>query len=107
MVIDTSAAYFLGDDENSNAQLAAHARMLRSFVNLPGGPTILVTCHPVKNFDMNNLLPRGGGAFLNEVDGNLVCLKEPDSHAVTLDTHGKFRGPAVRTVLDQASCGNQ
>jgi len=92
VIIDTSAAYFTGEDENSNAQLAAHARTLRSFVNLPGGPTILVTCHPVKNFDMNNLLPRGGGAFLNEVDGNLVCLKESDSNVVTLDTHGKFRG---------------
>lgn len=93
VIIDTSAAYFLGDDENSNAQLAAHARMLRSFVNLPGGPTILVTCHPIKSFDPSNLLPRGGGAFLNEVDGNLVCLKEPGSSVVTLDTHGKFRGP--------------
>jgi len=93
VIIDTSAAYFRGDDENSNAQLAAHARMMRSFVGLPGGPTILVTCHPTKNPDPGNLLPRGGGAFLNEVDGNLVCLKEPGSMVVTLDTHGKFRGP--------------
>jgi predicted transcriptional regulator len=93
VIIDTSAAYFRGDDENSNAQLAAHARMMRSFVELPGGPTVIVTCHPTKNPDMTNLLPRGGGAFLNEVDGNLVCLKEPGSPVVTLDTHGKFRGP--------------
>jgi Bifunctional DNA primase/polymerase, N-terminal/AAA domain/Primase C terminal 2 (PriCT-2) len=93
MIVDTSAAYFRGDDENSNAQLASHARMMRSFVALPGGPTILVTCHPVKNPNMENLLPRGGGAFLNEVDGNLVCLKEPGGMVVTLDTHGKFRGP--------------
>jgi len=48
LIVDTSAAYFRGDDENSNAQLGAHARMLRSFVNLPGGPTVIVTCHPPK-----------------------------------------------------------
>ena len=77
VVIDTSAAYFKGDDENSNTQLGTHARMLRSFVDLPGGPTILVTCHPTKNFDPLNLLPRGGGAFLNEVDGtSWPCVKQ-------------------------------
>ena len=36
LIVDTSAAYFPGDDENSNAQLGAHARNLRSFVKLPG-----------------------------------------------------------------------
>jgi len=105
VIIDTSAAYFPCDDENSNAQLAAHARMMRSFVKLPGGPTILVTCHPVKNFDMDNLLPRGGGAFLNEMDGNLVCLKEPGSSVVTLDTHGKFRGPEFEPFSFQLVAG--
>ena len=93
VIVDTSAAYFQGDDENSNAQLGAHARMLRSFVDLPGGPTILVTCHPTKNPDMTNLVPRGGGAFLAEMDGNLVCLRERNSPLVEIDTHGKFRGP--------------
>lgn len=91
LIVDTSAAYFSGDDENSNAQLGAHARMLRSFVNLPGGPSIIVTCHPIKNYDTDNLLPRGGGAFLNEVDGNLVLIKKEAS--ISLHWHGKFRGP--------------
>ena len=45
VIIDTSAAYFQGDDENNNVQAGAHARMIRSFVSLPGGPTIIVTCH--------------------------------------------------------------
>lgn len=93
LIIDTSAAYFQGDDENSNKQLGDHARMLRSFVNLPGGPTILITCHPTKNPDMTNLLPRGAGAFLAEVDGNLATIKDPDTMAVEVTTHGKFRGP--------------
>jgi AAA domain-containing protein len=93
LIVDTSAAYFIGDDENNNAQAGAHARMLRSFVDLSGGPTVIVTCHPAKRPDMSNLLPRGGGAFLNEMDGNLVCSKEPGSLLVELHWHGKFRGP--------------
>jgi hypothetical protein len=93
VIVDTSAAFFAGDDENNNAQMAAHARMLRTFVDTPGGPTVLVTCHPVKSPNNDNLLPRGGGAFLNEVDGNLVCIKQPDSQVVELHWHGKFRGP--------------
>ena len=91
LIVDTSAAYFRGDDENSNTQLGSHARMLRSFINLPGGPTILVTAHPLKAPNMENLVPRGGGAFLNEVDGNLVVIKQ--DAVVQLHWHGKFRGP--------------
>ena len=29
-------------------------------------------CHPVKNAAKDNLLPRGGGQFLNELDANLT-----------------------------------
>jgi hypothetical protein len=93
LVVDTSASYYSGDDENDNVQLGDHARMLRTFVDLPGGPTILVTCHPAKNPDMTNLIPRGGGAFLAEVDGNLVALKEKGAMVVEITTHGKWRGP--------------
>jgi antitoxin component HigA of HigAB toxin-antitoxin module len=83
----------VADDENDNVQLGNHARMLRTFVDLPGGPTILVTCHPAKNPDMTNLVPRGGGAFLNEVDGNLVALKEKGAMVTEITWHGKWRGP--------------
>lgn len=93
LIVDTSASYYTGDDENDNVALGNHARMLRTFVNLPGGPTILVTCHPTKNPNMDNLLPRGGGAFLAEVDGNLVCVKDAATMTVEVTTHGKFRGP--------------
>lgn len=103
LIVDTSAAYFQGDDENNNAQLGAHARMLRSFVNLPGGPSIIVTCHPIKNFDMENLLPRGGGAFLNEVDGNLVLVKKEAS--ISLHWHGKFRGPDFAPIPFKLQAG--
>ena len=91
VIVDTSAAYYETADENDNVQAGAHARRLRHLVQLPGGPTILICCHPVKNATDDNLLPRGGGAFLAEVDGNLVCRK--DDSAVSLHWQGKFRGP--------------
>jgi hypothetical protein len=54
LIVDTSAAYYSGDDENDNKKLGDHARLLRSFVNLPGGPTVLVTCHLTKTPNMEN-----------------------------------------------------
>jgi hypothetical protein len=98
IIIDTSAAFFTGQDENQNTQLGAHARSMRgNFISLPGRPCVVVTCHPTKNPDMDNLLPRGGGAFLAEVDGNLVAIKDGD--VITVDTHGKFRGPDFEPML--------
>jgi AAA domain len=91
VVVDTSAAYYEGDEENGNVQAGAHARLMRSFVTLPGEPCVLVLCHPVKNAGPDNLLPRGGGAFIAEVDGNLTCWKTDST--VSLHWQGKFRGP--------------
>jgi RecA-family ATPase len=48
VIVDTSAAYFEGDDEINNVQMGKHARMLRGLAKLPDGPTIIVTCHPTK-----------------------------------------------------------
>jgi hypothetical protein len=94
IIVDTSRAYFYGDNENDNAQMTAHARTLRSYVNIHGGPTILVTCHPPKVPNLDNLIPVGGGAFLAEIDGNLVCLKQaaPGSTVIELTWHAKLRG---------------
>src|ERR1035437_2271069 len=91
VVVDTSAAYFEGDAENDNVQMGAHARRMRSLVKLPGEPCVLVACHPVKNAGSDNLLPRGGGAFIAEMDGNLTCVKT--DAVVTVHWQGKFRGP--------------
>jgi hypothetical protein len=77
VVVDTSTAYFSGDDENSNVQALEHAKWLRSLsTRIPANPTILVCCHPTKNSGEDALVPRGGGAFLNELDGNLACVKK-------------------------------
>ena len=47
VVVDTSAAYFLGDEELSNTQMGGHARMLRRLTTLPGNPCVVVLCHPI------------------------------------------------------------
>lgn len=91
VIVDTSAAYFEGDDENDNKQAGDHARVLRSLTALPGGPCVLAACHPPKNAADDNLQPRGGGAFLAEIDGNLTG-KRADG-AVEVHWQGKFRGP--------------
>ena len=50
IIVDTSAAFFEGDDENANPLMLAHAKMLRGLIDLIGGnPTVIVTSHPVKN----------------------------------------------------------
>jgi AAA domain len=98
LIIDTSAAYFEGEDENSNVQLGAHASRMRG-LGLPGGPTTIINCHPTKNATDDNLVPRGGGAFLAEVDGNLVCMR--DDTVVRLHWQGKFRGPDFAPITFQ------
>ena len=72
--------------------MLAHARMMRGLIDvIPGGPTVMVNVHPVKNATADNLLPAGGGTFINEVDGNLTCAKRES--LTELHWHGKFRGP--------------
>ena len=98
VLVDTSAAYFLKDDENSNPQMGEHARMLRSLTTLPGEPCVVTLCHPIKHAaEPSQLLPRGGGAFLNEVDGNLTLWKH-DEDLITLHHSDKFRGPGFEPI---------
>jgi hypothetical protein len=92
VVVDTAAAYFEGDNENDNVQQGNNARLLRSLTRLPGSPCVLILCHPTKRAGDDDLLPRGGGAFLNEVDGN-IALKSNDT-IIGAEVQGKFRGPA-------------
>jgi hypothetical protein len=59
---------------------------------------VLALCHPIKyTNDPTQLLPRGGGAFLNEVDGNLTAWRHDDV-LVDLHHHGKFRGPGFEAM---------
>jgi hypothetical protein len=92
VIVDTGPAFFEGDDENNRSQMGAHARKFRTLIEaIPGGPSVIVNGHPVKNATADNLLPSGGGTYLNEIDGNLTCAK---SDSLTeMHWQGKFRGP--------------
>lgn len=93
IVVDTAAAYFPGDNDNDNVQMGNYARQLRELCNLPGGPSVLVLCHPTKGAkEIGEMVPRGGGAFLNEVDGNLAAART-DGNLIGIKAVGKFRGP--------------
>jgi hypothetical protein len=96
IIVDSSAAFFEGDDENNNKQQGVHARRLRDLTELPGGPCVLVLCHPPKNAGDDNLQPRGGGSYVAELDGNLTVTK--DDMAVELHWQTKLRGPDFAPV---------
>lgn len=93
IVGDTAAAFFPGDDENDNVVARSYAATLRSLTGLPGNPAIVGLCHPTKNAGRDNLLPRGGGAFLNELDGNTTLWSAALGEVTTLHWQGKIRGP--------------
>ena len=91
VLVDTSISYYSGDNEDDNLQARTHAWHLRALAELPGHPAIVANTHPTKSADRENLLPRGGGAFLNEIDTNLTVWAE--SETATLHWHRKKRGP--------------
>ena len=91
IVIDTFAAYFDGEDENSNAQALDFARVARHLTQFPSKPAVVMPAHPVKNATRGNLAPKGGSSLVNEVDGNLTLWN--DGGIVTLHWQVKFRGP--------------
>jgi hypothetical protein len=90
---DTASSFFPGDDENSNVQSGGYARTLRTFSECKGSPAIVVLSHPTKGATRASLLPRGGGAFLNELDGNLTLWSESQGEVTELHWCGKIRGP--------------
>jgi hypothetical protein len=95
VIVDTAASFFPFDEENSNVQNGNYARgCLRPLTKLPGDPAVVVLCHPVKGATKDNLVPRGGGAFLNELDGNFTLWSEPPLRQTTeLHWQDKIRGP--------------
>jgi hypothetical protein len=91
VIIDTGPVFYEGDDENNRTQQAEHAAMLRDLIDIiPGKPAVIANVHPVKNAGPDNLLPAGGGSFLNQVDGNLTAAKTDNT--TELHWQGKFRG---------------
>lgn len=93
IIVDTASSFFPGDDENSNVQAGTYGRTLRQLTDCPGNPAIVILSHPVKNASKSNLVPRGGGAFLNELDGNTTLWSETRGEVTELYWQGKIRGP--------------
>jgi AAA domain len=98
IILDTSAALFVGDDENSSTEMLKHAKTQRMLTELPGHPCVLALNHPIKNpVSPEQLLPRGGGSYLNEVDGNFTLWARDDRLSDFYWT-GKIRGPDFEKI---------
>lgn len=92
IIVDSLQAFFEGDNDNDNMQMVEMAHKLRKMCDTPQRPSILIIAHPAgKVASKDNLVPRGGGAFLNEIDGNLTVWSE-DASQQTLHHSPKFRG---------------
>jgi hypothetical protein len=92
---DTFQAGFAGANFNDNNDTLKHAQSLREFTTLPGKPSVLVACHPVKNPTRDNLEPYGGGSTMNEFDGNLTLWNEGGTIELH---HNKVRGPEFAPI---------
>jgi AAA domain len=110
VTIDTGPAFQAAcgfADENDNMQALKFALKLRELTKLPGHPVVLVPTHPIKNATKDNLLPRGGSAFLNEMDGNLTLWAEGERETTELHWSGKLRGPSfdpITFALEKGTC---
>jgi hypothetical protein len=94
-------------DENDNMQALQFALKLRDLTHLPGKPAVIVPTHPTKTASKDNLLPRGGSAFLNECDGNLTLWAEGERETTELHWAGKLRGPSFDPLvfaLEKGTC---
>lgn len=90
-VFDSLQAFFEGDDDNQNMAMLNLALDFRDVTaEHPNRPASLIIAHPTKKAGHDNLLPRGGSAITNELDGNLTCWAE--GGIVELHNQGKFRG---------------
>jgi len=97
IVVDTFAAYFDGEDENSNAQALDFARVVRSLTMIESKPAVIMPAHPVKNATRQNLAPKGGSSLVNEVDGNLTLWNSDG--LITMHWQVKHRGPEFEPLM--------
>jgi hypothetical protein len=97
IVGDTTSSFFPGEDDNANVPMGLYARTLRILNGCNGKPAIMMLSHPVKNATEGTLLPRGGGGFVNELDGNLTLWSEALGENTRLHWLGKIRGPDFPT----------
>lgn len=101
VLVDTSVSFFSGQDENDNVAALWHALALRDLTRLTGNPSVMANCHPTGSAAKEGCVPRGGSAFLNEVDTNLTVWADCD----TAELHWvrKKRGPDFDPILFEYS----
>jgi hypothetical protein len=113
IIVDTSPAFHVASgatEENSNPEVIQWALRLRELTRLPGSPTTLALCHPIKRpQSVDDCLPRGGGGFLAEIDGNYAiwpAAEDGEEKYFELSTVGKFRGyfEPITYRLQRATC---
>lgn len=97
VLVDTSVSFFDGADENDNMAALQHALALRELTKLPGSPAVLASCHPTGSASEEGCVPRGGSAFLNEIDTNLTVWA--DAETSKLHWMRKKRGPDFDPIL--------
>ncbi len=101
IISETFGAFFDGKDVNDAVQGGGFARRLRPLTQIAGLPAVIVSCHPVKNANDEQLIPYGSGAILNELDGNLTLWKTETG--VVFHWQSKLRGldfPPLRFYFD-------
>lgn len=92
IIIDSLQAFFEGDSDNDNTQMVEMARKFRRIGEITSRPAMMIIAHPAGKTPMKEMLvPRGGGGFLNEIDGNLTVWSA-DTMQQTLHHSQKFRG---------------
>jgi hypothetical protein len=99
VIVDTLAAYFDGTDLNNNVEAGNFIRRLRTLTTVLGNPAVVIPAHPIKGADQSKLSPYGGGAIINEVDGNLTLWRV--GNTCTLHWQMKLRGPNFAPVRFQ------
>ena len=97
VIVDTLAAYFDGTDMNDNVAAGNFMRRLRALSTVLGNPAVVIPAHPIKGADQSKLSPYGGGAIINEVDGNLTLWRR--GNACRLHWQTKLRGPDFAPVF--------
>lgn len=97
VIADTWQAYWSGGDMNSNDSQLLHAKAMRKLCGINGSPTVLVPAHPVKNASRDNLVPYGGGAAMNELDGNFEGWNDGGIFELTLGK--KRQAPMAKMLL--------